>query len=117
MHVLKHENISDSSKDTIRVKCKGYLDRAEKLTNYVSGKKYKHPRNKKMSALLDSSLVNGLRDFYQKSWPSLCDLEIRCSDGESVPAYKLILVIHSEYFAALFRQQSDTSVIELPQFD
>ena len=61
------------------------------------------------SSVLDTSLVDGLRDFYKKSWPSLCDLTIQCSDGNSVPACRLILAIHSEYFAAYFRQEENTS--------
>jgi len=38
LHALKYETQSDSSKATIRAKCKQYLDRAEKLKTYVSGK-------------------------------------------------------------------------------
>ena len=61
------------------------------------------------ASILDTSLVDGLREFYKKSWPSLCDLTIQCSDGNSVPACRLILAIHSEYFAAYFRQEENTS--------
>ena len=63
--------------------------------------------------ILDASLVEGLSDFYKKSWPSLCDLTIQCSDGDSVPACRLILAIHSEYFAAYFRQEESTSSMYL----
>jgi len=38
LHALKYETQSDSSKATIRAKCKQYLDRAEKLKTYVAGK-------------------------------------------------------------------------------
>ena len=38
LHALKYETQSDSSKTTIRAKCKQYLDRAEKLKTYVNGK-------------------------------------------------------------------------------
>ena len=38
LHALKYETQSDSSKSTIRAKCKQYLDRAEKLKTYVNGK-------------------------------------------------------------------------------
>ena len=41
LHALKYETQSDSSKATIRAKCKQYLDRAEKLKNYTAGKKDK----------------------------------------------------------------------------
>ena len=61
------------------------------------------------ASALNTSLVDGLREFYKKSWPSLCDLTIECSDGDSVPACRLILAIHSEYFAAYFRQEENTS--------
>jgi len=43
LHALKYETQSDSSKATIRAKCKQYLDRAEKLKDYVNGKKEKKP--------------------------------------------------------------------------
>lgn len=43
LHALKYETQNDSSKATIRAKCKQYLDRAEKLKEYVSGKKEKKP--------------------------------------------------------------------------
>ena len=42
LHALKYETQSDSSKATIRAKCKQYLDRAEKLKTYL-GKKEKKP--------------------------------------------------------------------------
>merc|ERR1712180_355032 len=41
LHALKYETQSDSSKATIREKCKQYLSRAEKLKDYVNGKKDK----------------------------------------------------------------------------
>merc|ERR1712213_242857 len=41
LHALKYETQSDSSKATIRAKCKQYLDRAEKLKTYVNGKQKK----------------------------------------------------------------------------
>ena len=65
------------------------------------------------ASILDTSLVDGLREFYKNSWPSLCDLTIQCSDGNSVPACRLILAIHSEYFAAYFRQEENTSSMYL----
>jgi len=71
----------------------------------------------RFKSVLESSLVSGLQEFYQKSWPSLSDLTIKCSDGKNVPASKLILAIHSEYFSAYFRQQPDSSIIELLEFD
>merc|ERR1711936_384194 len=43
LHALKYETQSDSSKATIRAKCKQYLDRAEKLKTYVAGKDKKKP--------------------------------------------------------------------------
>merc|ERR1711953_964135 len=43
LHALKYETQSDSSKATIRAKCKQYLARAEKLKDYVNGKKEKKP--------------------------------------------------------------------------
>ena len=46
LHALKYETQSDSSKTTIRAKCKQYLDRAEKLR--ISGKtKLRHMITKK----------------------------------------------------------------------
>ena len=38
LHALKYETQSDSSKTTIRAKCKQYLERAEKLKTYINGK-------------------------------------------------------------------------------
>jgi len=38
LHALKYETQSDTSKATIREKCKQYLSRAEKLKDYVNGK-------------------------------------------------------------------------------
>ena len=43
LHALKYETQSDSSKATIREKCKQYLTRAEKLKEYLHGKKEKKP--------------------------------------------------------------------------
>ncbi len=43
LHALKYETQSDSSKASIRDKCKQYLDRAEKLKNHINGKKEKKP--------------------------------------------------------------------------
>ena len=71
----------------------------------------------KASNLLDSSLTHGLRNLYKNHWPTLCDIKITCSDGKTVWAHKLILAIHSEYFAALFRHEPETSEIVLPQFE
>ena len=39
LHALKYETQSDSSKATIRAKCRQYLDRAEKLKEYLGKKK------------------------------------------------------------------------------
>jgi len=66
---------------------------------------------------LNSSFASGLRDVYENHWPAFCDLKIKCGDGETVSMPKLILAIHSEYFAALLRHEPDTSVISLLQFD
>ena len=66
---------------------------------------------------LDSSLVNGLRDIYKNWWSLFCDLKINCRDGETVIASKLILAVHSDYFSALFKHESETATISLPQFD
>lgn len=41
LHALKYETQSEASKATIRDKCRSYLDRAEKLKAYVTGKKKK----------------------------------------------------------------------------
>jgi len=41
LHALKYETQSDTSKATIREKCKQYLSRAEKLKDYMNGKKDK----------------------------------------------------------------------------
>jgi len=41
LHALKYETQSDNSKATIREKCKQYLARAEKLKDYINGKKKK----------------------------------------------------------------------------
>ena len=81
----------------------------ERYQKWLS-KPYKMSNFKKV---LDASLVEGLSDFYKKSWPSLCDLTIQCSDGNAVPACRLILAIHSEYFAAYFRQEENTSSMYL----
>ena len=40
------------------------------------------------------------------------------ANEENVLAHKLILAVHSEYFAALFRHNPETlTTISLPQFD
>ena len=67
--------------------------------------------------ILDSSLTKKLREVYQSSWTDLCDLEIECGDSTIVPANKLLMLLRSEYFAALFRQEPDTKKVSLPQFD
>ena len=66
---------------------------------------------------LDSSLVNGLRGIYKNHWSQVCDLKISCGDGETVIAPKLILAVHSDYFSALLKHDSETATISLPQFD
>ena len=71
----------------------------------------------KFQELFDSSLVIGLREFYRKSWPSFSDVSIKCSDGKSIEAHKLLLSIRSDYFAALFRQEPDLQIINVPNFD
>jgi len=41
LHAIKYECQSDKAKDSIRAKCKQYLERAEKLKNHVNGNKKK----------------------------------------------------------------------------
>lgn len=41
LHAIKYETASEKAKDSIRAKCKQYLERAEKLKTYVNGKKKK----------------------------------------------------------------------------
>jgi len=68
--------------------------------------------------LFDSSLLTGLHDLYENQWPTLCDLTIICANEEKVLAHKLILAVHSEYFAALFKHNPETmTTTSLPQFD
>ena len=66
---------------------------------------------------LDNTLVTGLRRIYKNNWLNFCDLTISCADGEVVSAPKLLLAIHSEYFAALFRHEPGKTTVTLPQFD
>ena len=63
------------------------------------------------------SLVSGLRKIYENNWHDFCDFSISCEDDEIVLAPKLILAIHSEYFAALFRYEPTKSTLNLPQFN
>ena len=63
------------------------------------------------------SLVSGLRKIYENNWLDFCDFSISCEDDEIVLAPKLILAIHSEYFAALFRYEPTKSTLNLPQFN
>ena len=67
--------------------------------------------------LLNNALATGLRDIYQNNWPAFCDLTIKCADGEIVLAPKLILAIHSEFCAALFKHEPKTHTLTVPQFD
>ena len=72
----------------------------------------------KSQDLLGSSLLAGLHELYQNQWPTLCDLTIDCANEEKVLAHKLILAVHSEYFAALFRHSPETlQTVSLPEFD
>ena len=41
LHAMKYEAQSDKAKASIRTKCVQYLERAEKLKQYVNGKKKK----------------------------------------------------------------------------
>ena len=66
---------------------------------------------------LDTALVTGLKNVYKNSWLDFCDLTISCADNETVSAPKLILAIHSEYFAALFRHEPGKTNLTLPQFN
>ena len=63
------------------------------------------------------SLVSGLRKIYENNWLDFCDFSISCEDDKIVLAPKLILAIHSEYFAALFRHEPQKSLLNLPQFN
>ena len=65
----------------------------------------------------DASLTKNLREFYKNQYPNFCDLSIKCADGQVVEAHKLILVLKSEYFSALFRQQPTLSELNLPQYE
>jgi len=66
---------------------------------------------------LDIDLATGLRHIYQNNWQTFCDLTIKCADGETVLAPKLILAIHSKYFAALFKHEPEKTTVTLPEFD
>ena len=66
---------------------------------------------------LDETLIDGLKTMYKNNWTDFCDLTITCADGKKVSAPKLILVVRSEYFAALFRHEPQKSVLALPEFN
>lgn len=52
LHAIKYEATSEKAKESIRNKCVSYLDRAEKLKQYLAGKD--DPKNKKHKPVKDS---------------------------------------------------------------
>ncbi|XP_045193729.2 myosin heavy chain, striated muscle-like [Mercenaria mercenaria] len=85
-HAIKFEAPSEKSKNSIREKCKQYLDRAERIRHYLSEKRY--PKSLEDT---DAGAYGGTDDFlyYEKSFENRVE-------GEKEQSEKLILEIESK---------------------